>query len=198
MTVQVRPMPSEVRYIDGLQVRSAENDGRLLDLVVTHYDRWNDVGPFEERMMKGVFDTSLSRHAENIKLVLGHDDSAPGVATPVEWRKADDHLAVTYRFGSHEQARATAQMAAEGMFGGASVAFLPGKKPGDSVWEKTATGARVTRHQARLLHVGLVTVPADADARLVAMRSMGIPDGIGTPHLDEARKRLEALRARWA
>jgi HK97 family phage prohead protease len=197
MTVIVRPMPSEVRYVEGLQIRSIESEGRELDLIVAHYGRWTDVGPFEERMMRGVFDTSLSRHAENIKLVMGHDDSAPGVATPMEWRKADDHLAVTYRFGTHEEARRTAQMAAEGMFGGASVSFLPGKKPGDSVWEKTATGARVTRHQARLLHVGLVTVPADADARLVAMRSMGVPDSLATPNLDEARARLAALRSRW-
>jgi HK97 family phage prohead protease len=193
----VQPMPSEVRYVAGVQMRSIEAEGRYLDLVVTHYDRWTDVGPFEERMLQGVFDTSLSRHAENIKLVVGHDDSVPGIATPVEWRKAADHLAVTYRFGSHEQARATAQMAEEGMFGGCSVSFLPGKKPGDSIWEKTATGARVTRKQARLLHVGLVTVPADADAALVAVRSMGVPDDLATPHLDEARRRLEALRGRW-
>jgi HK97 family phage prohead protease len=190
-------MPSEVRYVEGVQIRSVESEGRYLDLVVTNYNQWNDVGPFEERMLPGVFDGSLSRHAENIKLVLGHDDSVPGVATPVEWRKADDHLAVTYKFGSHEQARATAQMAEEGMFGGCSVSFLPGKKPGDSVWERTDTGARVTRKQARLLHVGLVTVPADADARLVAMRSLGVPDDVlvRTPRLDSAREILARLQA---
>jgi HK97 family phage prohead protease len=191
-------MPSEVRYIDGLELRSVQDDGRYLDVVVTTYGNWVDVGPFEERMMKGVFDTSLSRHADSIKLVVGHDDFQPAVGTPVEWSKGDKELRATFKFGTHDEAKRAVQLAEERMFGGVSVAFLPGKKPGDSVWEKTATGARVTRHQARLLHVGMVTVPANADSRLLAVRSMGIPDEVATPRLDDARRRLEALASRWS
>jgi HK97 family phage prohead protease len=195
MTAVVRPMPSEVRYVAGVELRSVETEGNLLDLVVANYGVWNDVGPFHERHMPTVFEETLSRHADTVKLVVGHDDSVPAVATPVEWRQLPESLGVTYRFGSHEQARAAATMAAEGMFGGCSVSFLPGKKPGDSVWEKRGADAYVTRHRARLLHVGLVVTPADADAAVLALRSMGIPDDIGTPRLDEVRRRLEALRA---
>lgn len=193
----VRPMPSEVRYVEGLQLRAAETDGRYLDLVVANYGEFRDVGPFHEKHMPSVFAETLSRHAESVKLVVGHDDSVPAVATPVEWRQTDTNLGVTYRFGSHEQARAAAQMADEGMFGGCSVAFLPGKKPGDSVWEKRDAGAFVTRHRARLLHVGLVVTPADADAALLAVRSLGVPDEVlqATPRLDSAREILARLQA---
>jgi HK97 family phage prohead protease len=188
-------MPSEVRYVEGLQLRTVEAQGRELDLVVANYGEFRDVGPFFEQHMPTVFEETLSRHANTIKLVVGHDDTVPAVATPVEWRQMPDHLGVTYRFGSHEQARAAATMAEEGMFGGCSVAFLPGKKPGDSVWEKRNGAAYVTRNRARLLHVGLVVTPADADAAILAVRSMGVPDEIGTPRLDEVRRRLEAARA---
>jgi HK97 family phage prohead protease len=188
-------MPSEVRYVAGLQIRSIEAQGRELDLVVANYGEFRDVGPFFEQHMPTVFEETLSRHADTVKLLVGHDDSVPAVATPVEWRQMPDHLGVTYRFGSHEEARKAAQMADEGMFGGCSVSFLPGKKPGDSVWEKRNGAAYVTRHRARLLHVGLVVTPADADASILAVRSMGVPDELTTPRRDDVARRLEQLRA---
>jgi HK97 family phage prohead protease len=195
MTTIVKPLPSELRYIEGLELREAGADGKYLECVVTTYGDFKDVGAFEERMMPGVFDTTLARHADAIKLVVGHDDSVPGVATPVEWRKADDHLSAVFRFGSHAEARTAAQQAEEHMFGGVSVGFLPGKKKGDSVWEMVDGVPRVTRHQARLLHVGLVTTPANADS-LYAVRSMGVPEEVvlATPHLDEWKAKLEQLR----
>jgi HK97 family phage prohead protease len=196
MTVPViRQAPSEVRYLEGFELRDMDTKGRVLDLVVAHYGEFRDVGPFHERHMSTVFEETLSRHADNIKLVIGHDDSTPGVATPIEWRQGPDRLEVSYQFLSHEAARAAQQMVEERAFGGCSVAFLPGKKPGDSVWEKRAGVPYVTRHRARLLHVGMVTVPADADAGVLALRSMGVPDGVATPRLDDVRRRLEALRA---
>lgn len=192
----VRPMPSEIRFVsEALQIRSVEADKQYLDLVVANYGEFRDVGPFFERHMPTVFEESLSRHADSVKLVVGHDDSVPAVATPVEWRQTPTELGVTYRFGSHEEARKAAQMADEGMFGGCSVAFLPGKKPGDSVWEKRSNGAYVTRHRARLLHVGLVVTPADADAAVLALRSLGVPDEMDTPRLNTARDILARMQA---
>lgn len=198
MTTAVLPLPSEVRYVEGIQLR-AEADGRYLDTVVTTYDDWHDTGLFEELMEPGVFDATLSRHAENVKLVVGHDDRVPAVATPVQWRRAADHLGVVYRFGSHAEAQRAATLAEEGMFGGVSVGFLPGRKPEDNVWTKSPNGyPQVRRRQARLLHVGLVTVPANAEARLLEVRSLGVPEDVPlrTPHLDEARRRLAALKTR--
>jgi HK97 family phage prohead protease len=196
MTVPViRQTPSEVRYLEGFELRDMSAKGRVLDLVVANYGEFRDVGPFHERHMPTVFEETLSRHADSIKLVIGHDDSQPGVATPVEWRQGPDRLEVSYAFLSHEAARAALQMVEERAFGGCSVAFLPGKKPADNTWEKRGGVPYVTRHRARLLHVGMVTTPADADAGVLALRSMGVPEDVATPRLDDVRRRLEALRA---
>lgn len=192
----VRTLPSESRYVETFQCR-AEGDGRYIDLVATTYDNEVDVGPFVEVMARGVFDETLSRHADNVKLLVAHDRHMIGVGTPVEWRKGDSELGVTYRFGSHVQAQEIAARAADGMFGGCSVSFLPGKKDGDNEWSPDRRYVR--RNRARLLEVSLVTIPANADARLVAVRTAGVPHEIDTPRLDAAAAVLERVRLadRW-
>jgi HK97 family phage prohead protease len=194
----VKPLPSEVRYVTGYELRSVDADADLLECTVTTYGNWTDVGSFEERMMPGVFDATLSRHADSVKLVVGHIDDVPAVGTPIEWQKSEKELRAIYRFGSTAECRKAYTEAKEGLYGGVSVGFLPGRKDGDSVWEMVDGVPRVTRYQARLLHVGLVTVPANADA-LYSVRSLGVPEEIvrATPRLDEAKKRLEALLNRW-
>jgi HK97 family phage prohead protease len=195
----VKPLPSEVRYVTGYELRSVDVDADLLECTVTTFNDPTDVGPFGETMKPGVFDATLSRHADSVKLVVGHIDTVPAVATPVEWQKSDTDLRAVYRFGSTAECRKAYTEAKEGLYGGVSIGFLPGKKDGDSVWEMVDGVPHVTRYQARLLHVGLVTVPANADA-LYAVRSLGVPEEIvrATPHLDAAKKRLEALLNRWA
>lgn len=192
----IRTLPSEARYVADFECRS-ETDGRYVDLVATTYDNPVDVGPFVETMSRGVFDETLSRHADNVKLLVAHDHRMIGVGTPVEWRKGDTELGVTYRFGSHSEAQEIAARAADGMFGGCSVSFMPGKKDGDNEW--SADKRQVRRNRARLLEVSLVTIPANADARLVAVRTAGIPEEIATPRMDAARAIVErvALRNRW-
>lgn len=192
----VRPMPSEVRYVQGYELRKAEADGRYLDAVLTTYEDAHDVGPFIEVMARGVFDTTLSRHADSVKLVVNHSDDI-AVGTPVEWRKTDTELGVTYKFGSHDEARRAVSMADEGMYGGLSVGFLPSHRPEHNIWTQEDGKPAVRRVQARLLHASLVVTPANADARVIALRSMGVPEDavLATPRMDEARRVLEALRA---
>lgn len=191
----VRVRAAEVRYAGGFELRDAQQDGRYLFAQVTTYNNWVDVGPFEERMMPGVFDATLARHADDIKLMVEHEHRAVPVGTPVEWEKSDTGLFATWRFGSHEQARAAHTAAAEGMFSSVSVGFLPGKGKTDSVWEDGNT--RVSRHRARLLEVSLVAVPANADARVLAVRTLGAPERLVTPRLAEARRVLEKPRPVW-
>ena len=188
----VRTVPSESRFISQFECR-AEGDGRYIDLVATTYDTEVDIGPFVEVMSRGVFDETLSRHADNVKLLVAHDHRMIGVGTPVEWRRGDRELGVTYRFGSHIEAQDIAARADDGMFGGCSVSFFPGKKDGDNVW--SADKRHVRRNRARLLEVSLVTIPANADARLVAVRTAGIPEALTTPRMDEAQAVLTRLRS---
>lgn len=190
--------PSEIRdfWSEGYQLRSVGTDRREIEVVATRYGVTIDTGRgFTEAMRRGVFDETLSRHADAIKLIVGHDADVPGVATPVEWRKADDVLSAVFRFGSHEQARQAATMADEGMFGGVSVGFLPGRKNGDNTISRGEGGMpHVERVRARLLHLGLVTQPAMPDAQVVAVRSAGVPAEFVSPRMFEAQLILERMR----
>ena len=209
----VRIVPTEVRMYPGLELRATDTDGRYVEAIATTFDVWEDVGFYEERMDPGVFDTSLSRSGADIKLLVSHEHVGPAVGKAVEWRKSGKDLRGVFEFGSHEQAEASYQAAREGMFGGVSVGFLPGKGDGDNIWEEDADGylSRVTRMQARLLEVSLVTVPANPGAQIVDVRSMftrtaGVPDAgrqrpnkITTPNLAEWRGILDDLRTpAWA
>lgn len=194
------PEASEVRdyYTETFQVRDVGTDGRReIEVVATRYGTTIDTGRgFTETMRRGVFDETLSRHADSIKLIVGHDAAVPGVGTPVHWDRNDDELRAVFRFGSHEQARQAAQMADEGMFGGVSVGFLPGRKDGDNIVSRGDGGMpHVERVRARLLHLGLVTQPAMLDAAVVAVRSAGLPAEFIQPRLFEAQLILERMRS---
>lgn len=192
----VRPMPSEVRYVQGYELRSAEADGKYLDAVLTTFEDAHDVGPFIEEMARGVFDTTLSRHADSVKLVVNHTDDV-AVATPVEWRKTDTELGVTYKFGTHEEARRAVSMTEEGMYAGLSVGFLPSHKPEHNIWKLDGAKPFVRRVQARLLHSSLVVTPANEKAELIAIRSLGVPEDVilATPRIDSAREVLARIQA---
>ena len=209
----VRIVPTEVRMYPGLELRSTDTEGRYVEAIATTFGVWEDVGYYEERMDPGVFDTSLSRSGADIKLLVSHEHVGPAVGKAVEWRKSDRELRGVFEFGTHEQAEAAYQATREGMFGGVSVGFLPGKGDDDNLWEEDAEGylSRVTRMQARLLEVSLTTVPANPGAQIVDVRSMftrtaGVPDPakqrpnkITTPNLAEWRTILDDLRTpAWA
>ena len=197
MSASVRVMPTEVRDSEFLELRGSEVDGRELEGVAATYNDWVDVGPFQERMAPGVFDTTLSRHKDDIKLLVSHENRAIPVATPVEWRRFEDRLVGVWRFGSHDEAVKVHRAVAEGMLTGLSVGFNPGKSDGDSVWSDD--GGQVTRHQARLLEVSLVATPANPGAKVTEVRTAGVPEDVlrraaGSPRLVAVRRRLDALR----
>lgn len=194
---RVMPMPSEVRLAGGLEIRDAGTDGRYLVARACRFNAQVDVGPFIETMDPGVFDATLSRHARDIPMVLGHDDSVPGIARSTSWEKSDTDLVGTFRFGSHEEAKRALSLVEDRMLTKVSVAFLPGKKDGDSVWTMVDGVPHVRRNNARLVHLGLVTAPADEDADILLTRSLGVPENVvmATPRMDEARAVLERLKA---
>jgi HK97 family phage prohead protease len=197
--VTVKPLPSEVRYVEGLQLRDMQADGRYLEARACQFNVPVDVGPFVETMDPGVFDATLSRHAQNIPLILGHDDTVTPVARSTEWRRSPSDLVGVFKFGTHEEARRVVGLVEERMLTSVSVSFLPGRKPEDSSWSLIGGVPHVRRNHARLVHLGLVTSPADEDAGVLAVRSLGVPEDLilKTPHLDSARQRLESLRNRW-
>lgn len=196
-THHVRPMPSEIRCVkDALHLREVQADGRYLEARACRFGARVDVGPFVETLDPGVFDATLSRHATDIPMVLGHDDSVPAVARSTEWRKSATDLVGVFRFGSHDEANRAVGLVEERMLTAVSVAFLPGKKEGDSVWQMLDGVVHVRRNHARLIHLGLVTSPADPEAEILAVRSLGVPDELvrRAPRADQARAILRRMQ----
>ncbi len=191
---KVQNVASEVREHVGFEFRDAEADGSYLTGVVTTYNDPVDIGPFVEVMDDGVFDVSLSRNADKIPLLLQHDSKKPAVAKVERWERSDTDLRGVWKFGTHAEARDAAQLCRESMLTGLSVGFQPGKQPGDNTWTDTELGSRVVRHNARLLEVSLVTVPANPGAGVTAIRTAGAPRKVETPRLDEVRAFLASLR----
>lgn len=193
----VKPMPSEIRVATGYELRDIDTKGRFIDVRACRFETPVDVGPFVETHDRGVFDETLSRHERNIPMVLGHDDSVPAIARSTEWRKVGNELIGTFQFGDQEEARRAINLVETRMLTQVSVAFLPGRGQHDSEWTMLDGVPHVRRNRARLIHLGLVTSPADSEAEVLALRSLGVPDEIvkTTPRLDEARKVLERLRA---
>lgn len=194
----VRPMPSEIRYIqDGLQLRDVQIDGRYLEARACRFNTPVDTGLFVETMDPGVFDGTLSRHSDNIPLVLGHDDSVPGVGRSVEWRKSATDLVGVFKFGTHDAARHAVSLVEDRMLTAVSVAFLPGRKETDSIWSMLDGVPHVRRNQARLIHLGMVVSPVDDEAGILAVRSLGVPEDLilRTPRREAAAAILARLQA---
>jgi HK97 family phage prohead protease len=195
----VRIHPTEVRE-GRLELRSTDVDGASMEVegVVTTFDDWVDVGEFAEQMSPGVFDATLSRHADDIKLLVAHNSRAIPVAKPVDWVKHPDRLVGVWEFGSHDEAVKVHRAVQEGMLTGLSVGFNPGSKDADNEWSDD--GAQVRRVNARLLEVSLVATPANSGAKVTQVRSAGVPADVvrraaGAPRLAAVRRLLDELRA---
>lgn len=198
----------EVRVSDqSFHLRSTAADGKYLEGVAVPFDRWQDVGPYDERFQPGVFDTTLSRSPDRVPLLVNHDVSAIAVGRPVEWIKDTDALRGVWKFDSRAEAQEVARMAEDGILTGLSVHFQPGRKKADNTVERVdqADGKtprmKVTRHNARLLEVSLVSVPAYEGAEISLVRTAGITADLadaaaGTPRADDARAALQDLRAK--
>lgn len=195
MTLQ--PLPSEIRKSWDFELRDLSAQGRFIEARAIRHEVPNDTGAFIETFTRGVFAGTLSRHSENIPMVMGHDDSQPAVARSVEWRETKDDLVGVFKFQTHAEALRAIDLAEQRAITQVSVAFLPSKKPGGSEWTLVDGVPHVRRNAARLIHLGMVTAPADIEAEILCVRSLGVPEDLvlKTPRLDEARELLERIRA---
>jgi HK97 family phage prohead protease len=192
MMTEIQTTALETRpQLQSFEIRDAGT--REVEGVVATFGDWYDTGPFFESLAPGVFDESLKRSANHIKLIDSHNGGKP-VATPVKWIKTDTELRGIFRFGTTEDAKQKYADVKEGLVSSFSVGFNPTKRPGASEW--AADGKRVVRNSARLMEVSLVTLPANPDAVVEQIRTMGVPTGLITPRRDEWAIRLEAMRLR--
>lgn len=205
-SVQVRTVAPEARVTaQDFELRSVEDDGLYLEGVACPFNVWTDVGSYDERFAPTIFDTTLSRNPDRVPLMVGHKVSDIAIGRPVEWLKEDGCLRGIWRFDSRDEARETARMAADGILTGLSVHFVPGRKRSDNTIERDADNGnrpKVTRHNARLLEVSLVSVPAYEGASVTLVRTAGIAElEAAADEADRAarlRAQVLALRTRAA
>ena len=104
----------------------------------------------------------------------------------MSWEKTADGLVCDFKLANTSRADESRQLAADGMVTGLSVAFQP-------IRNKTETrdGRRhVTRMEARLDHVGLVTSAAYGEAKVLAVRAYDPDDPQVAPRLAKWRHLL--------
>ncbi len=102
------------------------------------------------------------------------------------WENTADGLLADFRLANTSRADESRQLAAEGMVTGLSVAFQPVRNK----TEHAMARRHVTRGQARLDHVGLVTAAAYGEAKVLAVRSYDPDDPDVAPRLARWRHLL--------
>lgn len=192
MTKSVVPESSEVRTF-AIEVRSSE--GRHIEGKACPYGGKWDVGYFDETLVRGCFAKSIKESAINLPLLRFHDSESVPVGKAVEWREEDDGLYGVWQMDSRAEALEAARLADEGFLAGLSIGFAPIL----SDWDDSRDRPHVTRREGRLLETSLVPVPAFPDARVITVRSAGVPDRPDTVVVPAVpKRRLAAIEARMA
>ena len=180
MTIETRTV--ELEY---LELRD-DDDGHHLIGIVAPWHTTFDAGEYVEAFARTAFDKSIAERGLKIPLLEQHDRNRHPVGMSMSWETTADGLLADFRLANTSRADESRQLAAEGMVTGLSVAFQP-------VRNKTETrdGRRhVTRVEARLDHVGLVTAAAYGEAKVLAVRSYDPDDPDVAPRLARWRHLL--------
>jgi HK97 family phage prohead protease len=178
--------PPEVRQF-GVHLRAAE--GRTIIGKAAPYGEMHDIGSFHEQLQPGCFKKSIREAARALPLLALHDHQSIPVGKATKWTEADDGLYGEWLMDTRAEAREMLRLVEEDLMGGLSVGFVGIR----SDWSEDGPKPAVIRHEARLLEVSLVPVPAFAPARVLAVRSAGVPDNPGTAIIPTPR--LDAYRA---
>lgn len=187
----------EVRLLAGAEVRAADEGAeKALAGRVCPYGKFAPIGGrFEESFAPGVFAKSIREAARSLPLMLNHRHDELPIGRAVEWEeRGDDGLHARWVLADTDEARRAHGLVVDGFLWGLSVGFVA-QRDGD-VWEVHTPPAlnRVTRRQARLAEVSLVSVPAYADAVVTHTRTSLVAAVSLTPHRNAWAEWLEGVR----
>jgi HK97 family phage prohead protease len=182
---------SERRFAP-VEIRATE-DGVVTGLAAP-YGAWAAIhNDFLEQFTVDSFARSVSENPSSIPLMALHDYDTFPVGRSTDWEHTEKGLVGTWQIDveSTEGADVLRRMR-EGFITGLSVGFQPDKSADEkSVGDDGIT--RVVRRNARLLEVSAVSVPAYAEAQIMAVRTAGAPRSLTTTEV--ARAKFEATRA---
>ena len=131
---------------------------------VVPYGVLTDVGWFLESFERGAFTNSIVK-TPKIPLLLWHDHRSFPIGAAEAWDDQDDGLHARFRLAMTAVAQQAGQYARDDFLTGLSVGFSPIRSSWTyaTEWDPERGPEhmdQVTRHEARLLEVSLVSTPA--------------------------------------
>lgn len=184
---------SEATEVRNLSVEFRSQQGRRMSGRLLSYGRRYDVGRFTEDYAPGCFRKSINEAAKRLPLMIEHGHDRIPVGVSVAWQDSEDALYGTWEFDLRSEAVEAARQAERGLLGGLSVGFVPVRTD----WDQASADRppHATRREARMVETSLCALPVLDDALVIAVRSLGWPGEVRTPHLDAARAWLDELRS---
>ena len=180
----------EIRTVtlEAIETRE-EADGSHLVGIVTPFHSTFDAGGYLEIIGRNAFDKSIQERQQQIPLLEQHNRQAHPIGMSASWEKTSDGLIADFRLASTPRAEESKTLAREGIVTGLSVGFIPIRNKTEV---RKSDGRKViTRVEARLDHVGLVTNPAYSEARVVSVRSFDPDDPVVVPRLSKWRHLID-------
>lgn len=164
-----------------LQLRDVEATGptdapRYLEGRAVPYGTWENVGWYLEQHEPGSLAKSIKEAANDLPLLLFHNNQAFPVGKAEEWREESDGLHGVWKMDGAADAAEAVRQAEDGRLTGLSIGFVPIR----SSWEMAAEWNpdlgpeyqdKVVRQESRLLEVSLTPTPAYAGAQVTLVRS---------------------------
>ncbi len=186
----------EVRLLTGCEVRAADEGAeKALAGRVAPYGTWAPIGGrYEESFAPGVFAKSIRESAKALPLLLNHRHGDLPIGRAVEWEERADGLHGRWLLADTDEARKAHALAVEGFLSGLSTGFIRQANGDDVELHAPPQLNRITRRQARLAEVSLVSVPAYADAVLTNTRTSLVEVVSLTPHRNAWAEWLDGVR----
>lgn len=179
---EVRSWPVELRSQQGRKMT-----GRLVT-----YSREYDLGRFTEEYSHGCFRKSISEAAKYQPLFLEHGHQKIPVGKAIGWSDDEAALYGTWEFDTRAEALEAARLVDNKILGGLSVGY----RPIQTSWVPRSDGRHhAIRREAAMVETSLCSLPALDDAGVISIRSLGRPDGLDTPKLNEAKAWLQEVKA---
>lgn len=189
-----KPVVSERRFAP-VELR-AEESGLVTGLAAP-YGSWAAIGnDFLEQFTRDSFSRSVADNAKSIPLMAMHDYDAFPVGRSESWEHTDSGLVGTWQIDvKSDEGVDVLRRIRDGFVTGLSVGFQPDREADErSVGDDGIT--RVVRRNARLLEVSAVSVPAYAEAQIMAVRTAGAPRALTTTEIE--RRKHADRRERYA
>ncbi len=185
---QARSIPEQ--RIDHVEVRALDDSDGIITGRAAPFNKWTAVpGGYLERFVAETFETSVMRgEGAKAPLLTQHDYSEFPIGRALEWGIKEDGLYGTWQIDmKSERSAEVYRLAKEGYLTGLSVGFVPDKDQDQPDFDSEVP--RVTRYNAKLREVSVVSVAAYPDAQITMSRSAGL-QRIVDPRIAQIRKEM--------